>query len=259
MSPTPALQDRVAIVSGGSGELGSAIAAALADVGASVVLAARDRVRLEETASRLHLPAERVLLRPTDVTARDEVESLVAETLARYGSLDVLVTAAGKQVRKPALDFSERDWVTVLDVNLTGTFLCCQAAAAPMIRQGRGRIIMISSLTAEIGLPKMAAYVASKGGVRQLCKALAVEWAPHGLTVNCLGPGRFRTRMTEDLFSDAAARESFLRLIPAGKAGLGADLGAAAVFLASDAAGYVTGQSLYVDGGWLAGGGNPIA
>ena len=117
---------------------------------------------------------------------------------------------------------------------------------------------MISSLTAEIGIPKIAPYVASKGAIRQLTKTLAVEWAPFGITVNSIGPGRFKTSMTEDVFSDDSIRESFLRLIPMGRAGVPADLAGITVFLASDASGYITGQSIYVDGGWLAAGGSPL-
>jgi NAD(P)-dependent dehydrogenase (short-subunit alcohol dehydrogenase family) len=251
------LEGRVAVVTGASGDIGAAMARALAAAGARLVLASRNEQNLAAVRDATGLDRSRILVVPTDVTDAAAVEHLVARTVETFGRLDVLVTAAGIQIRKPALEMSPAEWRDVLEVNLTGTFLSCRAAAQAMIRQGAGRIIMVSSLTAEIGLPGMPAYVASRGGIRQLAKALATEWAPHGITVNCVGPGRMRTAMTEGLFVDDRARESFMRLIPAGRAGVPEDLAGVTIFLASDAASYVTGQSIYVDGGWLSAGGNP--
>ena len=251
------LEGRVAVVTGASGDIGAAMARALAAAGARLVLASRNEQNLAAVSDATGIDRSRILVVPTDVTDAAAVEHLVARTVEMFGRLDVLVTAAGIQMRKSALEMSPAEWRDVLDVNLTGTFLSCRAAAQAMIRQGAGRIIMVSSLTAEIGLPGMPAYVASRGGIRQLAKALATEWAPHGITVNCVGPGRMRTAMTEGLFVDDRARESFMRLIPAGRAGVPEDLAGVTIFLASDAASYVTGQSIYVDGGWLSAGGNP--
>lgn len=251
------LDGKTAIVTGASGELGLAMAQALAQAGAAVVLVGRRRDALEDAGRRLGLDRSRVLLHPTDVTDAGQVEGLAIAAVERFGRVDVLVTAAAVQVRKPALEFTLDEWNRVLAANLTGTFLCCQAVGRRMVQQGGGKIIMVTSLTAEIGLPNMAAYAASKGGLRQLCKALAAEWAPFGVTVNCVGPGRFRTKMTEAVFADETTRQSFLKLIPLGRAGVPADLAAATVFLASSGADYITGQSLYIDGGWLAAGGNP--
>lgn len=251
------LEGRVAVVTGASGDIGAAMARALGHAGARLVLASRNEEKLVAVRDGMGMDPSRILVVPTDVTDAARVERLVARTVEMLGRLDVLVTAAGIQVRKPALEMSPAEWRDVLDVNLTGTFLSCRAAAQAMIPQGRGRIIMVSSLTAEIGLPGMPAYVASRGGIRQLAKALATEWAPHGITVNCVGPGRMRTAMTEGLFADDLAKESFMRLIPAGRPGVPEDLAGVTVFLASDAASYVTGQSIYVDGGWLSAGGNP--
>lgn len=254
------LKGRTAVITGASGDLGIAMAEALARAGASIVAAALDDARLPAAAEKLHaVCGDRLLVRPVDVTSREQVHDLMAKAVERFGRIDILVTAAGVQVRKAAVDFTDADWQRVLAINLTGTFLCCQEAARHMIPNRYGRIITITSLTAEIGIPNMIAYAASRGGIRQLTKALAVEWARHGITVNALGPGRFRTKMTEDLFADPAVAESFLRLIPAGRPGVPADLAGAVVFLASEASRYLTGQSLYVDGGWLAGGGCPLA
>jgi NAD(P)-dependent dehydrogenase (short-subunit alcohol dehydrogenase family) len=252
------LEGRVAVVTGGSGDLGLAMAQALADAGASIVLASRDLKRLESARARMSVDDAHVWVRPVDVTDAAQVRSLFESTVIRFKRLDILVNAAGIQFRKPAIELTPEEWNRVLNVNLSGTFYCCQAAARAMIQRQSGRIIMISSLAAEIGIPNIAPYVASKGAIRQLTKTLAVEWAPFGITVNSIGPGRFKTSMTEDVFSDDSIRESFLRLIPMGRAGVPADLAGITVFLASDASGYITGQSIYLDGGWLAAGGSPL-
>lgn len=257
--PSFSLEGKTAVVTGASGELGANICKALVNAGANGVAVGRNNERLRQTLkSFAEVCGDRITSVQADVTDRSQVRAVMEHARARFGTIDILVTAAGLQVRKRAEEFTDQDWQNVLAVNLTGTFICCQEASRHMIPRHCGRIITISSLTAEIGLPMMAAYVASKGGVRQLTKALAVEWAQHGITVNSIGPGRFRTPMTEDVFSNTEARERFLRLIPAGRAGIPSDLTGAAVFLASDASDYVTGQTLYVDGGWLAAGGDTL-
>ncbi|MEI6727040.1 MAG: SDR family oxidoreductase [Actinomycetes bacterium] len=246
-------------MTGASGDLGLAMAHALAEAGASIVAGVAADRTYEESVERLRCSCgDRVVAVPTDVTSREQVRKLMSAAVDRFGSIGVLITAAGVQVRKSAEELDDDDWARVLDVNLTGTFVCCQEAMRYMAPERHGRIITITSLAAEIGIPNMAAYVASRGGIRQLTKALAVEWAKYGITVNAIGPGRFRTRMTADLFSDEVVAESFLRLIPAGRAGVPEDLAGVTVFLASDASAYVTGQTIYVDGGWLAAGGQPL-
>jgi NAD(P)-dependent dehydrogenase (short-subunit alcohol dehydrogenase family) len=246
------LTAKTAMVTGAAGGIGQGLVTALADAGAHVVAAGRSADPRGEWSDDA-----RVSIVQADVTRRDQLDEAVERIVDRRGRLDILVTCAGVQVRKPALDIAEAEWDDLMEVNLKGAFLACQAAGRVMKAQGDGRIINVTSLTAEIGLPYLAAYGASKGGVNQLTKALAVEWAPFGIRVNAVGPGRLRTAMTEPLFQDDAVRESFLRLVPLGRAGTVQDLAGAVVFLASDASAYITGQSLYVDGGWLAGGGNP--
>jgi len=252
------LRGKVAVVTGASGDLGSAMAQALGKAGAQLVLASRNRAKLESVKKTIDVLGENILIKETDVTEPEQVRSLVEKTVEVFGRLDIIVTAAGIQLRKPAIEFTPYEWEMVLKVNLSGTFLCCQAAAKKMIPQGGGRMILMSSLTAEIGIPNMVAYVAGRGGIRQLTKALAVEWAKHGITVNCIGPGRFQTKMTEDVFSNNEIKESFMKLIPMGRQGTPDDLAGLIVFLASDYAPYLTGQSIYIDGGWLASGGNPL-
>lgn len=250
------LENKVAIITGASGDLGFAISKAYVEAGATVVLAGRDQNKLNNTVQRLGRTLDRVMTCVVDVADANQVDAMIDDVLQRFGCIDILVTAAGVQYRCPVVTFNHEAWNKVLQINLNGTFYCAQAAAKHMISKQSGRIIMITSLTAEIGIPNIAAYAASRGGIRQLCKTMAVEFARHGVTVNCVGPGRFRTKMTEDVFVDTSKREKFLDVIPMGRAGVPDDLAGVSVFLASDASSYITGQSIYVDGGWLAGCGN---
>lgn len=252
------LENKVAIVTGASGDLGFAISKAYVEAGATVVLAGRDQSKLNSTIQKLGESLDRVMTHVVNVADARQVDAMNDSVIQRYGQIDILVTAAGIQHRSPALTFNHDAWSEVLQVNLNGTFYCAQASAKHMISKNFGRIIMITSLTAEIGIPNIAAYAASRGGIRQLCKTMAVEWAQHGITVNCIGPGRFRTKMTEDVFADASNRAKFLDVIPMRRAGAPDDLAGVSVFLASDASSYITGQSIYVDGGWLAGCGNVL-
>ena len=250
------LANKVAIITGATGDLGFAISKAYFEAGATIVLTGRDLTELRRAVPQLGRFSKRIITHPVDVAETSQVDAMVETVIQKLGRIDILVTAAGIQRRSPALSFDHHAWNQVLQVNLNGTFYCAQAVAKHMIPRKSGRIIMITSLTAEIGIPNIAAYAASRGGIRQLSKTMAVEWAPHGITVNCIGPGRFKTKMTEDLFADESIRAKFLAAIPMKRAGAPDDLAGVSVFLASDASSYITGQSIYVDGGWLAGGGN---
>lgn len=252
------LSGKVAVVTGASGDLGFAMAQALGKAGARIVLASKDKRRLEDAKEKIGIEASRVHIVPTDVRDGEQVAFLMKSSVGKFGSIDILITAAGIQIRKPAVEFARDEWEHVIKVNLSGAFFCCQEAAKYMIPRRFGKIILVSSLTAEIGIPNMAAYVASRGAIRQLAKALAVEWAKFNINVNCIGPGRFLTKMTHDIFADEKVKNSFIRLIPMGRVGVPDDLAGIAVFLASDASKYITGQSFYVDGGWLAAGGSPL-
>jgi 2-dehydro-3-deoxy-D-gluconate 5-dehydrogenase len=251
------LAGRVALVTGGGGGLGRPIAGALAAAGADVVVAGRTLQTLDESCAEIAAAGGHVRPLVLDVTKPREVSAAVDGLVERAGRVDILVNCAGAQLRQAALEITEEGWDRIVAVNLKAVFFCCQAAGRHMIRAGRGRVINVSSLTGEIGLPKLAAYGATKGGVNQLTRALAVEWADRGITVNAIGPGRIRTAMTEDIFRDPAQAESFVSRIPMRRPGEPSDLTGAVVFLASDAASYLTGQVIYIDGGWLASGGNP--
>lgn len=250
------LSGRNALVAGAGGSIGRAMALALARAGATVVAAGRDRARLDDTCRDIKALDGRAISTQLDLSDPASAARAVDLTVRETGRLDVLVNAAGAQLRKPALEITPAEWDALMAVNLRGAFFLSQAAAHAMLPNGRGSIIHVTSLTEFIGLPRLAAYGASKGGLGQLTKALAVEWAPHGIRVNAIAPGRIRTPMTEAIFQDPTLREGFLRLIPQGRAGLPEDIGEPAVFLASDASGYMTGQTLVLDGGWLASGGN---
>jgi 2-deoxy-D-gluconate 3-dehydrogenase len=229
------------------------MALALAAAGASVAVAARTRSQLVETAAEIERLGRRALAVVADVRDPASVAAMVGEVVRKFGRLDVLVNAAGVNRRVPSLELTPKVWDEVVDTNLKGTFFASQAAAQAMLERGGGKIINIASLASELGLPGRVPYTAAKSGVLGLTRALAVEWAPHNIQVNAIGPGYFRTEMTEPLFRDAEWMKGLLSRIPAGRAGLPEDLAGAVVFLASRASDYITGQIIYVDGGFLAG------
>lgn len=246
------LATKVALVTGASRGIGAAIAAALADAGADVVLTGRDERALGASADSARAGGTRVETLVADLTEPDRCRWVVEETVARFGRLDVLVNAAGGTVRGPALDATERDWDAVQDMNLKPVFFTCQAAARVMQRQDSGGcMVNVASLNAVVGNAWAAAYAASKGGVVQLTKSLALEWAGAGIRVNAIGPGMVETDMTAPLLADPDRYGRLLGHIPMGRFARPEEMGGAAVFLASDASSYMTGQIVYVDGGYL--------
>ena len=251
------LAGRIALVTGGSSGIGRGIAIALGDAGAHVVALGRNEERLDATRREIIAAGGAASTYVADLAVRGVGEQAIDTLMREHERLDLLVNAAGVQRRRRALEVTEDDWDTMLDVNLRALFFVCCAAARRMSARRAGSIINITSLTSVFGIPGLSVHGAIKGAVTQLTKALAVEWAPLGLRVNAIGPGRIRTPMTEDVFATPAAQNHFLSLIPMARGGTPEDIGGAAVFLASDAASYITGQTIYVDGGWLAGGGNP--
>lgn len=245
---SPVLADKVVWVTGAGKGLGRAIAVALSRAGAVVAVSSRTPADLRALANEL-APALVTVL-PISVDDAAAVRGAVAEILERHGRLDALVNCAGISsafVRSETLD--DDDWARVLGTNLTGTFLCCREAGKVMIEQGRGSIVNVSSVYASVGFERMAAYAASKGGVEALTKSLAVEWAPKGIRVNTLAPGYFHTDLSSGLL-ESRWKERITSSIPLGRVGNPVELTGAAVFLVSDAASYVTGSTLTVDGGW---------
>lgn len=253
--PSLRLDGRAALVTGGSRGLGLGMALALAHSGADIALAARSEDQLAEAAALIKATGRNVVTIPTDVSEVAAVRAMVGETLQSFGRLDILVNAAGVNFRQPATEFTEADWDALMQVNLKGAFFAAQAAGAVMREGGGGKIINLGSLSFEIVVPNIALYAISKGGLRQMTRALAVEWAKDNIQVNAIAPGRFWTAMTDAVFSDDALYESAVSVIPQGRPGVPSDLAGATVLLASEASNYITGQTIVVDGGWLVAGG----
>jgi len=245
------LDGKIALVTGASRGLGRGIALALAEAGANLALVSRSEADLDRMAQEVRALGRKALPLPTDVSTVAGVRDMVARTVDAFGRLDILVNAAGIQIRKPALDMTEEDWDRLLAVNLKSVFFACQAAGRVMIAQGKGKIINIASLTSVQAFPNVSLYAASKGGVAQITKALAVEWGRYGVNVNAIAPGFFKTELTAALFANPDWVEYANRRIPLGRTGVPEDLAGAAVFLASEASDYVHGHVLFVDGGWI--------
>jgi len=245
------LQDRVALVTGASTGLGAAIAVALAEAGAQVACHGNSRSPAE-TCERITSDGGVAHPISGDLSLRETPTKLVEQTLERFDRLDILINNAGTIRRAPAVEYSEDDWTTVLEVNLSSVFRLSQLAGRHMIESGRGgKIVNIASLLSFQGGITVPAYAASKGGVAQLTKALANEWAKHGINVNAIAPGYMRTTNTAALQADETRNRQILERIPAGRWGEADDVAGAAVFLSSPASDYVNGHVLVVDGGWL--------
>jgi 2-deoxy-D-gluconate 3-dehydrogenase len=253
MTPGFDLGGRTVVVTGGGGGLGSAMARGVALAGAAVAVADADGSRATEVARAIEAAGGRALALVVDVTDADAVDRLVQEVTVRLGPIDGLVNAAGITRRGAAVDFPLAEWDRVLAVNLTGTFLCCQAVGRPMLARARGAIVNVASIAGRIGLPGTIAYIASKGGVVMLTRGLAVEWASGGVRVNAIAPSWFATDMGSLIDREPAYRDRVMQRVPMGRMGRPEELVGATVFLLSDAASMVTGHILAVDGGVLAG------
>jgi NAD(P)-dependent dehydrogenase (short-subunit alcohol dehydrogenase family) len=240
------------VVTGASGGLGRAIAFAFAEAGADVTVAARAKSRLEETAQEIERRGVRALVMPTDVTSFADVESCMARTVEALGRLDVIVNNAGIARITPLAEASPEDWRSIVDTNLTGVFHGCRAAAPHLIRQGAGKVINLASVLAAVGLPGYSLYAATKGGIISLTRALGVEWARHNIQVNAIAPGWFVTEMNEAAFGDPKIRERRTRDIPARRTGRLDEIGPLAVYLASSGSDFMTGQTVFLDGGHTA-------
>jgi NAD(P)-dependent dehydrogenase (short-subunit alcohol dehydrogenase family) len=250
------LTGRVAVVIGGTSGIGRAIALGLAEAGADVVPSSRRAEQVEVAAKEIEQRGRRTLRATSDVSDRASLEQLLRGAISAFGKVDILVNSAGKTKRTPTLDVPESEWNDIMETNITGVLRACQVFGRHMIERRYGRIINIASLSSFVALYEVAAYSASKAGVASLTKSLAIEWAQHGVCVNGIAPGVFRTPLNEKLLDETARGKEFLARTPMRRFGLVTELAGAAVFLASDAASFVTGEILTVDGGFLASGVN---
>lgn len=243
------LKQKVAIISGGAGGLGREAARGLAEFGAQVVVADQDRDGLEEVERRFIGSRLEVSTMEADVTDSRSVENVAKRTLERFGRIDILINAAGINMRRPVLELEESEWDKTLDINLKGTFICSKVIGAAMIKQKQGKIINMGSVSSLLGHPEHSAYAASKGGVLLFTRVLAMEWAPYNVNVNAIGPAYIKTALTEDYLSRDGNYDKIVRSIPLGRLGTPGDVVGAVLFLSSKASDFVTGTILMVDGG----------
>ncbi len=250
------LQGKKALVTGGSQGLGLGMALAMAEAGADVALVARTEERLRAAASQVEAGGRTAVVLPADLESTEVAAQVVDDAAEALGGLDILVTAAALQLRKPALEVTPEEWDRLTSVNLRSVYFTCQRAAHVMLRSEaedgiRGKIINVASLTSTAAWPDVSIYGTTKGGVLAMTRAFALEWARYGILVNAVGPGTFHTELTDALYSDPERAGRITSRIPLRRPGRPEDLAGVTVFLASPASNYVTGQVIWVEGGWL--------
>jgi len=243
------LSGEIAIVIGGASGIGKGISQGLACFGAKVIIFDIDRKKGQETLTELNRDTERIYFKKVNVLDSAQVNKSIQDILTKFGKIDILVNNVGITIRKYAIDMTEEDWDKTLNLNLKSHFICAKAVAPSMITRKKGKIIEIGSVSSFLGHPKRVAYASSKGGIRLMIKVLAREWSQYNINVNGIAPGFIKTPLTADLFSNEKEYQNIICKIPLGKVGLPEDLVGTAVFLASKASNYLSGQLILVDGG----------
>lgn len=246
------LSAKVAIITGGGKGIGKAIALELAEAGATVVVASRTEAEIAAVAEEIRGAGGIALAVVTDLMVTEQIENLVEATIREFGRVDLLVNNAAESYMRPLLDFGEEGWDRIFDTNCKGAFLLSRAVAKKMIGQGRGKIINITTVGAERGGVGLGVYHASKAALKMLTMCMAAEWAPYNINVNAVGPGLTRTEFSRPIWDHPERAEEYLSAVPKGRVAEPDEIAGAVVFLASDASDFITGQSIYVDGGYLA-------
>ena len=247
------LDDGVSIITGGSRGLGKAMASALAGAGAKVAIVSRHLKEAQSSADEIrHSTGKKTIALEVDVSQQPQVERMVNHTIGEFGRVDILINNAGLNIRGSIEELRLEDLTQVLNINLIGPILCCRAVAPHMQAQKYGRVINIASILGSVGMPDRTSYSASKGALMQFTRTLALEWAPHNITVNAICPGPFATEMNRPLMEDPQVYQTFASKIPLGRWGEPEEIGGVAIFLASDASSFVTGAPIYVHGGYTA-------
>lgn len=250
------LNGKVAVVIGGTSGIGRSIALGMADAGADVIATSRRATEVESAAQEIKAKGRKTMVMASDVADRSSLEALRDRVVKEFGKADILVNCAGRTKRAPTLDFPDEDWNAIIDTNLTGTLRACQVFGKHMLQRGYGRIVNIASLSSFVALYEVAAYCASKAAVASLTKSLAVEWGSKGVLVNAIAPGVFPTPLNASLLNGTPRGQEFIMRTPLKRFGKTEELAGVAIFLASDAASYVNGEVIAVDGGFLASGVN---